>query len=75
VAFHISQPQVGYVVKADFFFFLSYAAIFASLTVMVAANKWVHAGDIARANAIGRRLRLPMLALFVAGVAAVIVAG
>jgi hypothetical protein len=75
VAFHIAQPQVGYVVKADFFFFLSYAAIFSSLCVVVASNKWVHAGEPQRSNAFNRKLRLPMLLVFVVGVAAVVIAG
>ncbi len=75
VAFHIAQPQVGYVVKADLFFFLSYAAIFAALCVMVASNRWVHAGDPARSNALSRKLRLPLLLAYAAGMAAVILAG
>src|SRR5262249_52356735 len=73
VAFQISQPQVGYVVKADIFFFLSYAAIFSSLAVMVASNKWVHAGQPDRSNALTRKLRLPLLAAFGAGVVAVVI--
>jgi len=75
VAFHISQPQVGYVVKADFFFFLSYASIFSSLCVVVASNKWVHRGEPDRSNAFQRKLRLPLLLGFVVGVAAVVLIG
>jgi branched-chain amino acid transport system substrate-binding protein len=75
VAFHISQPQVGYLVKADFFFFLSYAAIFCSLCAVVASNKWVHAGDPARSNVFVRKLRLPVLIAFGGGVVAVVLSG
>jgi hypothetical protein len=75
VAFHISQPQLGYVVKADYFFFLSYAAIFSALCVMVASNRWVHRGDADRSNALNRKLRLPLVAAFVAGLATVVIVG
>jgi hypothetical protein len=75
VAFHISQPQIGYVVRADLFFFLSYAAIFSSLVLMVACNRWVHAGDPTRANTFARKLRLPLLALYAAGMAALVLTG
>jgi branched-chain amino acid transport system substrate-binding protein len=75
VAFHISQPEVGYLVKADYFFFLSYAAIFSSLCVMVVSNKWVHSGEPERSNAFNRKLRLPLVALFLVGLATVVLAG
>ncbi len=75
VAFHISQPQIGYMVKADLFFFLSYAAIFTSLAVMVVSNRWVHAGDPARSNAFNKKLRLPVVLLFAGGIVAVLATG
>jgi hypothetical protein len=75
VAFQISQPQMGYVVTADYFFFLSYAAIFASLCAVVASNKWVHIGEPERSNALNKKLRMPLLVGFAAGVAAVVLVG
>lgn len=62
VAFHMSQanslPEVGYLVKADVFFLLSYGFIFFALAAVVGANRLVHVGKPQRAEWWIDRLRL-----------------
>ncbi|MHC4390363.1 MAG: TAXI family TRAP transporter solute-binding subunit [Planctomycetota bacterium] len=61
VAFHMSQaeslPQVGYLVRADRFFLLSYAVIFLALLEVVTENFLFHRGRVVEAHKLDRICR------------------
>ncbi len=68
IAFHISQsgslPEVGYLVKADKFFLLSYVVIFLTLVQIVVENTLHHRGKIDLTVLIDRICRVLIPAFF-----------
>jgi hypothetical protein len=79
VAFHVSQssslPQVGYLVKADLFFLLSYAFVFFALASVVLGNRWTHSGRPERGPWLYARLRVALPLLFLGGLGTIVAVG